>query len=194
MSLFDHLVGAGEERRGHLKAERLRGLHVQDELEFGRLQHRQIGWSRTVENKADIMSDLAIPISKIGAVTQETAGLDLLTEGVDRGQRIARRQDGKLNASGPKRRVVRDQKPLHAFFISYARKDSSDLVGIIIRDQNLDCLTDRSSGSLGLFDNGFVCQTCRCVEYGDMMRVRQQFVQDSELLARKVRCLRRLFP
>jgi hypothetical protein len=35
--LFDHLVGAGEERRRHLQSERLRGDQVHDEIEFGRL-------------------------------------------------------------------------------------------------------------------------------------------------------------
>ena len=35
--LFDHFVGAGEERGRKLKAESLRGLEVDDQLEFSRL-------------------------------------------------------------------------------------------------------------------------------------------------------------
>jgi len=40
-SSFDHLVGAGEERRRKLKAERLRGGQIDNQLELGRLLVRQ---------------------------------------------------------------------------------------------------------------------------------------------------------
>ena len=36
-SLFDHLVGASEERRRHGEAERLGGPEIYHQLEFGRL-------------------------------------------------------------------------------------------------------------------------------------------------------------
>src|SRR5437764_9936006 len=36
---FYHLVGAGEERLRHSEAERLRGLHIHDELIFCRCLH-----------------------------------------------------------------------------------------------------------------------------------------------------------
>jgi hypothetical protein len=37
---FNHLVGAGDERRRQLEAERVGGLEVDGQLEFDRLLHR----------------------------------------------------------------------------------------------------------------------------------------------------------
>ena len=51
---FNHLVGAGEQRRWHLDAERLGGFEVDHELEFGRLLHRQIGGLRAFENPPSV--------------------------------------------------------------------------------------------------------------------------------------------
>ena len=42
-SSLDHLVGAGEQRRRHIKAERSRGLKIDDEFELGGLHDRQVG-------------------------------------------------------------------------------------------------------------------------------------------------------
>src|SRR5437764_7204456 len=41
--LLDHLVGAREQRLRNRQSERLRGLEVDRQLEFGRLLNRQIG-------------------------------------------------------------------------------------------------------------------------------------------------------
>jgi len=45
-SLFNHLVGAGEQRRRHVEAERLRHDQVNGEVELGRLLDRKIGGLR----------------------------------------------------------------------------------------------------------------------------------------------------
>jgi hypothetical protein len=43
---LDHLVGAGEQRRRHFQANRLRHDQVNDEVELGRLLDRKIGGLR----------------------------------------------------------------------------------------------------------------------------------------------------
>jgi hypothetical protein len=44
--LFDHLVGAGEQRRRHVQANRLRHDQVNDEVELSRPLARKIGGLR----------------------------------------------------------------------------------------------------------------------------------------------------
>ena len=43
---FDHLVGAGDERRRHVQADRLRHDQVNDEVELSRPLDRKIGGFR----------------------------------------------------------------------------------------------------------------------------------------------------
>src|SRR5262245_42062395 len=51
--LFDHLVGAGEQHRRHLNAERLGGRQIDDEIEFGWLLDRDISGLRSAQNLVD---------------------------------------------------------------------------------------------------------------------------------------------
>ena len=61
--LFDHLVGERKQRRRHFEAERLSGLEVNDELEFGGLHDWKVARLLALEDATDIHTGLAIGIA-----------------------------------------------------------------------------------------------------------------------------------
>ena len=53
--LFDHLVSASDERRGHLEPERPRRLEIDDQFEFGRELHREVTGLRAFQDFDDVI-------------------------------------------------------------------------------------------------------------------------------------------
>src|SRR6516225_3740468 len=66
--LFDHLIGAGEQRRRHLNAEDPRGLEVERQLEAGRLLDRQFAGFLPFEDAADVFAYYAIAVCRIRCI------------------------------------------------------------------------------------------------------------------------------
>jgi hypothetical protein len=48
--LFNHLVGASEQRRGDREANQFRCFEIDNKLEFGRLLHRQVRGIDALQN------------------------------------------------------------------------------------------------------------------------------------------------
>jgi len=97
---LDHLVGAGDKRRRHFKAERLCGLEIDHQFELGRGLHRKVGRFLALENAIDIIGrgteELIIDDGSIG---YQAALGDLVTEGINCGQSITGRQSGNCRDS-----------------------------------------------------------------------------------------------
>src|SRR5262249_24091367 len=71
---FDHLVGAGEQRRRNFQVKRPGRLEIDDELDFGRLHDRQIGGLGALEDASDIVAHLTPHIGKISSIDNQYLG------------------------------------------------------------------------------------------------------------------------
>jgi len=65
-SLFNHLVGDGENARRDGEAERFGGFEVERENEFGRQQHRQVARFFALEDTARVAPDISVRIGFVG--------------------------------------------------------------------------------------------------------------------------------
>ena len=71
--LFDHFVGAVEQRRQHSQAKCLRSFEIDSEIEYGRILNWQTGWAITFEDAVNVPCRLAHQFSKINAISDEAA-------------------------------------------------------------------------------------------------------------------------
>jgi hypothetical protein len=72
-SLFDDLVGTGEQRRRHYEAERLGGLEIDGHLKFRELLHRQISRLLTAQNAAGVLASGAACTFRMRPTTAPSA-------------------------------------------------------------------------------------------------------------------------
>src|SRR5262249_60828488 len=72
---FDHLIGAGEQRLRHGKAERRRCPHVQHELELCWLLERKIGRIGALQNLVHLARGTSIKFAKTCSIGHETASI-----------------------------------------------------------------------------------------------------------------------
>src|SRR5262245_965660 len=83
-ALFDHLVGASEQRRGHGEAERIGGREINEEIEFGRLLDRDVSRLRSAQNLIDQVGSSAPHVSPVRSIGHQTSHFDRLPYNVHR--------------------------------------------------------------------------------------------------------------
>src|SRR6266704_2741601 len=71
---FNHLVGAPEHGHRDLKAKRLGGLEVDEQIEFRGQHHRQVTRLFALHNAANVVARLAIGVGSAGTVADQAAG------------------------------------------------------------------------------------------------------------------------
>src|SRR5262249_61809970 len=85
---FDHLVGADEQRRRHVEAERLRGLEIDHKLELGRLLNRQVAGILPLEDTIYVTGRLPGLFGWVDAIRYQAAAGDEETKSISSGKAI----------------------------------------------------------------------------------------------------------
>ena len=137
MTNRSNLAGAGEQRRGHIEAQRLRGLEIDDQLKLGRPQHRQVARFGAFEDLAGIDAGLARRIRNAGAIAHQTAGLGELAQLVYRGNGVACRQCNELRTPGEEKGIRGHQERFEPLLNEDGESRVDAVLALRFQDQNL---------------------------------------------------------
>src|SRR4051794_11898517 len=113
--LFYHLVRAGEQVSWDFKPKCLRRLEVDDQVEFRRLQDRQIGRRRALQDFAGVNAGLAVAVRDIWVVTHQAARRRKIAKLVDCGDCCCSDQRDELVAIHIEQRIATDQQSVGPF-------------------------------------------------------------------------------
>src|SRR5262249_51659388 len=107
---LDHLVDAANQRHRDAEGQRLGGLHVEDELDFGRLLDRQVSRLLALKNSPGIDAEWAVRIQNGASISHEAASGYKLAKLVDRRHPVADGQCGELFAAAVEQCIGADHE------------------------------------------------------------------------------------
>src|SRR5215470_16137165 len=121
-SLFDHLVGTGEQRGQHFEAKRLRGFEINHQLEFGWLLDWEVGRLRPAQYLVDNVSGAPEGGWEVRSVGHQTACFHILSIVVHRWQSASERQSMDGNPMSEYERFAYDVKRVRLSFEGLQRR------------------------------------------------------------------------
>jgi hypothetical protein len=110
-ALFDHLVGAADQRVGDGDTKGLGGLEIDGQLDLGYLLDRQVGGLFALEDAGSIDAGLPVRVPDIATVAHQAAGCREIAHGMDSRHSMLERQSGKLLCATIEKYVGGDDEP-----------------------------------------------------------------------------------
>jgi hypothetical protein len=144
--LFDHLVGAGDERRRHVEAQRPGDLEVDHQFELRRLLDRQFSGFRASENTIDVGGGELVELIVVDAIRHQAAAGDEVTVRINSGQSVLpdqRYNPISVEISGRARE--HDQAARARFAVEASSPVESDEPSAILRVGSLGATPERSA-------------------------------------------------
>ena len=139
--------------RRNFQTKRFRSLQVDDQLELGRLQDRQVAGALTLENAANVPTGLAVCIIRACSVADETTDLWEFARKVHGRNGLTQRHFCKTFVLAGSKRIAQDHECINV--LAPNRRESSFEFGLGtgVRRVNLDAERSRScahAGQVGL--------------------------------------------